>query len=258
MSSRLKIPLLARIEIVRPSGCVEHARPPDHAHDVTVFRRTSMRDLLPAAETLAKGVKHIACYVADAIAERRRAFDEDESGDYLRCAGADALAESLGRMESEGPDAADSWHWCAEHNMRTIRCVNMPHAEGDEWNDEPSVCYFCDRPTDRTVVCTADFDTEYVCEKCAHIAQFPAAHGVAADAESLAPKPQGDGSGSEEIGAFPRVPSEPHLTRKTDVCKHCARPIELVIDSHPQYGRAGVWLHVGGDGRCRSTYASPK
>jgi hypothetical protein len=37
-----------------------------------------MPDFLPAAETLAKGVKHIACYVADAISERRRAFDDDE------------------------------------------------------------------------------------------------------------------------------------------------------------------------------------
>jgi hypothetical protein len=121
----------------------------------------------------------------------------------------------------------------------------MPHAEGDEWNDEPSVCYFCDRPTDRTVVCTADFDTEYVCEKCAHIAQSPAAHGVAAD-------------GPAEACDILQSPSAGHPTRKTDVCKHCARPIELVIDSHPQYGRAGVWLHVGGDGLCRPTYASPK
>jgi hypothetical protein len=226
------------------------------------------------------------------ITEAATGFTEYESGDYLACAGADGLAESLGRMESEGPDAADVWHWCAEHNMRTIRCVNMPHAEGDEWNDaavvhhprdwshivggpyasatvppraaaddpaaEPTVCYFCDRPTERTVVCTADFGTEYVCETCARLAQSPAATRLAADAEPLAPKPQGDGSGSGEIGAFPRVPSEPHLTRKSDVCKHCARPIELVIDSHPQYGRAGVWLHVGGDGRCLSTYASPQ
>jgi hypothetical protein len=224
---------------------------------------TMLPDLLPAAETLAKGVKHIACYVADAIAERRRAFDEDESGDYLRCAGADALAESLGRMESDGPDATRPiahfpdldlpFNWkpvvvtatgdplrCIEHNVDLTKCAQMPHAEGDEWNDEPSVCYFCDRPTDRTVVCTADFDTEYVCEKCAHIAQSPAAHGVAAD-------------GPAEACDILQSPSAGHPT-----CKHCADPVELVIEAHPQYGRAGVWLHVGGDGLCRPTYASPK
>lgn len=63
-------------------------------------------DFLPAAEVLAKGVKHVACYVADAITERRNGFSDDEAGDYLACAGADALAETF-PTSAVNPHTAD-------------------------------------------------------------------------------------------------------------------------------------------------------
>lgn len=158
-----------------------------------------MRDLLADAieatgVLIAQAAKNFASVIG-------RDFTEEESAAYLRFAGADALAESLGRMESDGPDAADAWL-----PLRSEKVGSFGYRE-----------FF---PT-------------------------PAAHGVAADGPSAACD-------------IPPSPAEGHVTRKSDVCKHCARPIELVIDTHPQYGRAGVWLHVGGDGRCRSTYASPQ
>lgn len=59
-----------------------------------------MPDIVVAAEVIAKGIQVGARYFSDtmgaigsAFAEQRKAFDDDEAGDYLRCAGADALAD---------------------------------------------------------------------------------------------------------------------------------------------------------------------
>lgn len=153
-----------------------------------------MPDFLPAAEVLAKGVRHVATYVADAIAERRKAFDDDEAGDYLRCAGADALAEA---------DPMARAHATIAGMASKLESIGV--------FDEPTVCYFCNRPTDRTVVTSADYDTEYVCVRCTDVAQSPAAAipplAAAADpaaAEAFPPSMTAAGSSNpfDDCGLF--------------------------------------------------------
>lgn len=74
-----------------------------------------MPDIVAVAETIAKAGRTAAQHFANtfealgaAFAESRKAFDDSEAGDYLSAAGADALVDTFGRMESDGPDAAET------------------------------------------------------------------------------------------------------------------------------------------------------